>query len=42
MEDVLNQNPREAAAKNNLGNIYHLQQKYEIAAIMYLEALELE
>ena len=43
LEDVIAHNPNsEPAARINLGNIYQLQSKYEQAAILYLEALEID
>ena len=34
--------PRDSAAINNLANIFHEQDKFEQAAIMYLQALEID
>jgi Flp pilus assembly protein TadD len=34
--------PKDHSAINNLANIHHEQGKYEQAAVMYLQALEIE
>jgi tetratricopeptide (TPR) repeat protein len=42
LQEVIKDNPKDAAAYTNLGNVYQLQAKYEDAAILYLQALELD
>jgi Flp pilus assembly protein TadD len=43
LEEVINKiNPRDHAAINNMANILHEQGKHEQAAVMYLQALEIE
>jgi Flp pilus assembly protein TadD len=34
--------PKDASAYNNLANIYCEQSKFEVAALLYLQALEIE
>lgn len=42
LADVQSQNPKEIAALNNMANIYQIQGKNEQAAVMYLQALEID
>lgn len=43
LEEVINKiNPRDHAAINNLANIMQEQGKHEQAAVMYLQALDVE